>query len=122
MKFNAWLEARMKDRGLKREEVATACDVDVSAVGRWLRGERLPERAQVVALALLFKVSPVTILMKTDKEKLLETIEDVKRQQSNEELLAYAPEVAELLEVVQRLPPDKRAAIILLAKSVDEAR
>lgn len=122
MTFSEWLDSRMKDRGLRREEVAVACDVDVSAVGRWLRGERLPERAQVVALALLFKVSPVTILMKTDKDRLLETIEDVRRQQSNEELLAYAPEVVDLLEVLGRLPPDKKAAIILLAKSADEAR
>lgn len=120
MEFNDWLAAKKAALGLNNTQIAQACNVTPGAVGRWLRGERLPERAQVVELALLFRVSPVTILRMTDRTDLLKEEDIAKRQQSMAELLTYVPELAEFVEMLWKMPPAKRAALILLARSLPE--
>jgi plasmid maintenance system antidote protein VapI len=37
---NAWLKRFMKERGLTRPQIATACAVNLSAVDRWLAPPR----------------------------------------------------------------------------------
>ena len=118
MEFNDWLAAKKAEFRLSNKAIADACGVTPGAVGRWLRGERMPERAQVVALALLFRVSAVTILRMTDRAELLQEEDTTKRQQSMAELLTYVPELAEFVELLWKMPPERRAALILLARSM----
>ena len=117
MDFRDWLLVKMKEHKLSRKEIAEACKVDVSAVGRWVRGERLPERAHVARLSKLLKVSPAVIMLMTDKDDLEEEIENV-RDQSTAELIAYVPELADFVQLLRRMPPEERAALILLARSL----
>src|SRR5689334_37987 len=70
MNFNDWLARKKKDFKLTNKQIAAAVDVTPSAVGRWIKGERQPERTQVARLAILFKVSPVTILRMTEQRAL----------------------------------------------------
>ena len=117
MQFNDWLAGKKRERGLSNKAIAEAVGVTSSTVGRWLKGERVPGRAQVGGLALLFQVSPVTILRMIDKKALDEEVSQVERQQSLAELLAYVPELGDFVELMWRMTPERRAAIILLARS-----
>lgn len=117
--FSVWLGQKKGEFRLSNKKIADAVEVDQSAVARWLRADRLPERAQVVALATLFKVSPLRILWLTDRQALMDEIGIVERQQSMAELLAHVPELADDIELLLRLPPKRRAALILLAKSAE---
>jgi transcriptional regulator with XRE-family HTH domain len=117
--FDVWLTRKMAESGLTRKEIAEAVGVDTSAVGRWLRGDRLPERAQVVGLSLLFKVSPMAILWLTDRKALLEMAETT-QDQSRAEMLAAVPELADFIDLLWKMSPKRRAALMLLAQEGDE--
>ena len=118
MQFNDWLRAKKAEKKLSNAKIALACKVSGSAVGKWLKGERLPERAQVARLALLFGVSPTTIMRMTDRADLIEETNHVERQQSKAELLAYVPELGEMVDLMMGMNMEDRAAIILLVRSV----
>lgn len=118
MNFNDWLAGKKKELRLSNRKIATACDVSESAVGRWLRGERLPERRQVALLSKLFQVSPARILWMTDREALQEEIDNHMSQQDIASLLAHVPEAEEFYRIVAGLSVEKRAALILIARGL----
>lgn len=120
MNFNDWLQRKMDEQGVTPKKLAAACEVTTSAVSRWLTGERLPERRQVAFLSKFFGVSPSTILWMTDKEALQQEIENGMSQQEIAALLAHVPEVEEFYRILGSLPVDKRAALILIARSMAE--
>ena len=122
MKFNDWLASKKKEFKLSNRKIAEACEVSESAVGRWLRGERLPERKQVALLSKLFKVSPSRILWMTDKEALEEEIENGMSQQEIASLLAHVPEAEEFYRILTRLSVEKRAALIVIARGLQEGK
>lgn len=118
MQFADWLAAKKAEHKLSNRQIADFCEVSPSAVGKWLNTERLPERRQVAYLAKLFKVSPVTILWMTDREALQEEIENGGSQQDLAALLAHVPEAEEFYRILAKLPIDKRAALILIARAL----
>jgi transcriptional regulator with XRE-family HTH domain len=120
MNFNDWLAGKKKDRKLSNRMIANACEVSESAVGRWLRGERLPERRQVALLSKLFQVSPTRILWMTDREALEDEIENTMSQQDIASLLAHVPEAEEFYRIVTGLSVEKRAALIVIARGLRE--
>ena len=89
-----------------------------STPARWARGESLPTREHVAGLALLFKVSPTTILRMTDNAALQEETHNEEGQQAIAALLAHVPELGEFVQLIWKLPPEKRAALILIARSM----
>lgn len=120
MEFNDWLAGKKAAFHLSNKAIGDSVGVTPSAVSRWLDGKRLPERQHVGGLALLFRVSPVMILRMIDKKDLDEEVSQVERQQNMAELLAYVPELGEFVELLWRMAPEKRAALILLARSAAE--
>jgi len=118
MNFNDWLATKKKELKLSNRKIAKACEVSESAVGRWLRGERLPERRQVALLSKLFKVSPATILWMTDKEALEDEVKNHMSQEEIASLLAHVPEAEEFYRIVAGLSVDKRAALIVIARGL----
>lgn len=120
MNFNDWLATKKKEAKLSNRKIAAACEVSESAVGRWLRGERLPERRQVALLSKLFKVSPATILWMTDREALGEEIKNHMSQDEIISLLTHVPEAEEFYRIVAGLAVDKRAALIVIARGLQE--
>lgn len=118
MNFNDWLAAKKAEMKLSNRRIATACEVSESAVGRWLRGERLPERRQVALLSKLFRVSPARILWMTDREALQEEINNHMSQQDIASLLAHVPEAEEFYRIITGLSVEKRAALILIARGL----
>ena len=48
---NHALAARMKEKGFSEARLATAAGVDTKTVGRWVRGESLPQAANARAAA-----------------------------------------------------------------------
>lgn len=120
MNFNDWLAGKKKEAKLSNRVIASACDVSESAVGRWLRGERLPERRQVALLSKLFRVSPARILWMTDREALQEEIDNNMSQQDIASLLAHVPEAEEFYRIVAGLSVEKRAALIVIARGLKE--
>lgn len=120
MNFNDWLAGKKKDRKFSNRMIASACEVSESAVGRWLRGERLPERRQVALLSKLFQVSPTRILWMTDREALEDEVENTMSQQDIASLLAHVPEAEEFYRIVTGLSVEKRAALIVIARGLKE--
>lgn len=120
MNFNDWLAGKKADKKLSNRAIASACDVSESAVGRWLRGERLPERRQVALLSKLFQVSPARILWMTDREALQDEISNNMSQQDIASLLAHVPEAEEFYRIVAGLSVEKRAALIVIARGLRE--
>lgn len=118
MNFNDWLAAKKAEAKLSNRKIAAACEVSESAVGRWLRGERLPERRQVALLSKLFRVSPARILWMTDREALQEEISNGMSQQEIASLLAHVPEAEEFYRILTGLSVEKRAALILIARGL----
>jgi transcriptional regulator with XRE-family HTH domain len=118
--FNDWLAAKKKEYKLNNRAIASACDVSESAVGRWLRGERLPERRQVALLSKLFNVSPARILWMTDREALQDEINNTMSQQDIASLLAHVPEAEEFYRILTGLSVEKRAALIVIARGLKE--
>lgn len=118
MRFNDWLRDKKKEFNLSNQQIADACEVSASAVGRWMNGSRLPDRPQVAKLAMLFKVSPTTIMRMTDNGALQEEVVNTARQQSKAELLAYVPEIGEFGDLLMQMSVEDRAAFILLARSL----
>jgi transcriptional regulator with XRE-family HTH domain len=118
MNFNDWLNGKKHELGLRNQDIAAACEVSISAVNRWLRGERLPERRQVALLSKLFRVSPATIIRMTDKEALLEEIANSTSQQELASLLAHVPEIEEFYRIITGLPVEERAALIVIARGL----
>lgn len=122
--FDSWLEIMMDNyrhpdgtRGLTREQVAEAVEVDQVTVTRWLGGKRKPERRQVARLALLFRVNPDTILRLTDPDVLKEAVAEID-QHGVSAVLSTVPELRDFLEDVAKLPAERRAALILLARAL----
>lgn len=118
MNFNDWLAGKKAEARLSNRAIANACEVSESAVGRWLRGERLPERRQVALLSRFFKVSPARILWMTDREALQEEIENGMSQQDIASLLAHVPEAEEFYRIITGLSVEKRAALIVIARGL----
>lgn len=118
MNFNDWLAGKKAEFKLSNKKIAQACEVTDSAVGRWLRGERLPERRQVALLAKLFRVSPTRILWMTDREALQDEIENGMSQQDIMSLLAHVPEAEEFYRILTGLSVEKRAALIVIARGL----
>jgi transcriptional regulator with XRE-family HTH domain len=118
MNFNDWLAAKKKELKISNRKIAQACEVSESAVGRWLRGERLPERRQVALLSKLFQVSPARILWMTDREALQEEMGNSMSQQDIASLLAHVPEAEEFYRILTGLSVEKRAALILIARGL----
>lgn len=118
MNFNDWLAAKKKELKINNRKIAQACEVSESAVGRWLRGERLPERRQVALLSKLFQVSPARILWMTDREALQEEMGNSMSQQDIASLLAHVPEAEEFYRILTGLSVEKRAALILIARGL----
>ena len=118
MQFADWLATKKAERKLSNKQIANACEVSPSAVGKWINTGRLPERRQVAHLSKLFRVSPVTILWMTDREALLEEITNGTSQQDLASLLAHVPEAEEFYRILATLPVDKRAALILIARAM----
>lgn len=114
--FNNWLDGKMREKGWADKDAAKALEVDVSTIGRWLKGERLPERKQVARICNVFKVSPVMILRWTDPDVLLAETEEQQRQDITMDALAHIPDVAEAIAALSRMTPEKRAAMLLLLK------
>lgn len=56
--FGEWLEDELAQRGLGRRDLAQALDVDVSAVGFWVRGETRPVAKHCDAIARLLHLDP----------------------------------------------------------------
>ena len=118
MNFNDWLAGKKAEMKLSNKRIAEACEVSPSAVGRWLRGERLPERRQVALLAKLFHVSPSRILWMTDREALQDEINNNMSQQELVSLLTHVPEAEEFYRILTGLSVEKRAALILIARGL----
>ncbi len=117
--FDVWLARKKKEHKLTNKEIAAACEVHPTAVGRWLKGERLPERAQVVSLSLLFKVSPMSILWMTDRKQLQE-LTATTATQSKAEILESAPELSDHIDRLWKMTPRRRAAFMDLARGDEE--
>jgi len=98
--------------------VGRAVGVSRSTAARWTRGESLPERSHVVKLSKLFNVSPAVILRMTDNEALEEEIANGGSQEELASLLAHVPELGDFVRGIWKLPPEKRAALILLVRSL----
>jgi transcriptional regulator with XRE-family HTH domain len=118
--FNTWLQGKMKVRGWEDKDAAKALEVDVSTIGRWLKGASLPERKQVARICDVFKVSPVMILRWTDPEILLQETKEAERQNNRAAILAQIPEVADAVDALQRMTPERRAAMLMLLKGSEE--
>ncbi len=114
--FNTWLDAKMKDRGWEDKDAAKALEVDVSTIGRWLKGSSLPERKQVARICHVFSVSPVMILRWTDPEILLKETKKAARQNNRADILAQIPDVADAVDALMRMSPEQRAAMLLVLK------
>jgi transcriptional regulator with XRE-family HTH domain len=118
--FNTWLEGKMRDLVWTDKDAAKALDVDVSTIGRWLKGTRMPERKQVARICDVFKVSPVMILRWTDPEILLKETQEAERQNNRADILAQIPAVAEAVDALQRMTPERRAAMLMLLRGSEE--
>lgn len=115
--FNDWLDGKMRARGWADKDAAKALEVDVSTIGRWLKGASLPERRQIAKICDVFKVSPMTILRMTDPDVLLAETEKAARQDNREAILAQIPDVAEAVDALLRMPPERRAAMLMLLRA-----
>lgn len=118
--FNNWLEGKMKDRGWEDKDAAKALDVDVSTIGRWVKGASLPERKQVAKICDVFQVSPVMILRWTDPDILLTETKKAERQDNRVAILAQIPDVADAVDALQRMTPERRAAMLILLRGSEE--
>jgi len=114
--FDNWLAGKMRVRGWADKDAAKALEVDVSTIGRWLKGASLPERRQVAKLCDVFKVSPITILRMTDPDVLLAETEKAVRQDSRAAILAQIPDVADAVDALVRMSPERRAAMLMLLR------
>jgi len=114
--FDNWLAGKMRVRGWADKDAAQALEVDVSTIGRWLKGASLPERRQVAKLCDVFKVSPITILRMTDPDVLLAETEKAARQDSRAAILAQIPDVADAVDALVRMSPERRAAMLMLLR------
>ncbi len=103
-----------------KEATAAALEVDVSTIGRWLKGVSLPERRQVAKICDVFQVSPVMILRWTDPEILLAETAKEARQNNRADILAQIPDVQEAVDALQRMTPERRAAMLMLLKGTEE--
>lgn len=118
--FNNWFEGKMRDRGWADKDAARALEVDVSTVGRWLKGSALPERKQIARICKEFGVSPVTILRLTDPDVLIDETLKAERQDSRAAILAQIPDVAEAVDALQKMTPERRAAMLMLLRGSEE--
>ena len=116
MHFDDWLKAKKENLGLTNADIAHELRVAESTVGKWVNGTSLPERAQVIGLSRLFRVSPTTILRMTDNGALLDEVRNGESQELAQ-LLASVPELQQFYALLAALPPEKRAALILLARA-----
>lgn len=118
--FDVWLRRKMAGftpKALTPVEVAKAVDVSEGTVSRWLNEGRIPERKQVAALSILFGVSPSDILKVTDPDEFKVTLKKIEGRQPDEiDVLAQVPELRALMGDLARLSPEKRAAIVMLAR------
>jgi len=115
--FDVWLRRKMGDAGLSPAQVAKAVHVAEGTVSRWLHEGRIPERKQVAALSVMFNVSPSTILRVTDPAEFKAALTLVEARQPDEiDVLAQVPELRELMGDLAKLSPEKRAAIVMLAR------
>lgn len=113
--LDIWLKRRMAEYngvGIEPKEVAAAVDVHPATVGRWLDGTSIPERLQVLKLAILFKVSIATIMRQTDPDEFarLAGIEEARR--------GVEPDALEegVIRLLRALPADERAAWLMLLR------
>jgi plasmid maintenance system antidote protein VapI len=118
--FNTWFEGKLRGRHWDNKNAASALEVDVSTIGRWIDGSSVPERKQIARICKVFQASPLMILRWTDPEILLEEISAVERQDNTIDILAQVTEVAEAIEALQRMPPKRRAAMLLLLRGSEE--
>lgn len=118
--FDVWLRRKMADfkpEPLTPAQVAKAVDVTEGTVSRWLNEGRKPERKQVAALSVLFGVTPAVILKTTDPEEFTQTLKLVEARQPDEiDVLAQVPELRELMRDIANMSPERRAAIVMLAR------
>lgn len=118
--FDVWLRRKMGDAQLSQAQVAKAVDVNEGTVSRWLNEGYLPERKQVASLSILFHVSPVDILRVTDPQEFTQTVKEIEGRQPDEiDVLAQEPEIRKLMGDLARLTPEKRAALVMLARDPD---
>ena len=122
--FDVWLRRKMtnfKLGPLTPAQLAKEIDVSEGTVSRWLNEGRKPERQQVASLCIFFQVSPVDILKVTDPEEFKQTLKVVGERQPDEiDVLAQVPEIRELMGDLARLSPEKRAAIVMLARDSEK--
>lgn len=118
MTFGDWLTKRMSDPKIDDADLALDVGVSGSTVGRWRKGEMLPDRVSVARLALRFKVSPTTIMRMTDDAALLDEVPNEEGQQAFAALLAHVPDLGDFVRVLWKLPSDRRAALMLIARSM----
>ena len=117
--LDRWLARHMDDAHLNDSEVAAAIGSDATTVSRWRRGIKLPERQFIIALARLFKVSPLTILQMTDPNEVEALARDPARQQELVDLLADLPEMGEIAARLAKMTPEKRAAWLLVLRNAE---
>jgi hypothetical protein len=129
--FDTWLQEWMathrKPDGKKWEavDIAKALDLREGTVSRWLNGKRKPSRTQVARLSVFCQVSPMTILRITDPEEFAGTVQEALHQHNEAEIaddisevLAQVPELRKYLGNLARMTPEKRAAIMMLARAM----
>lgn len=124
--FDVWLRRKMGSftpEPLTPAQVAKAVSVNEGTVSRWLNEGRIPERKQVAALSVLFRVSPADILKVTDPAEFVETVKKVEARQPDEmDVLAQVPEVRALMEEFAKLSPKRRAALMMLAQDSERLK
>jgi transcriptional regulator with XRE-family HTH domain len=79
--FQAWLNEELRERGWSGEELARRINVTGSAIGRWRRGEAMPRREHVPALARELGLR--------EEQVMRLTMGDTERQRRDDEIAAY---------------------------------
>lgn len=121
--FDVWLRRKMAEFSFTPAQVAKSVDVSEGTVSRWLNEGRKPERKQVAALSILFGVSPADILKVTDPEEFVQTVKAIEGRQPDEiDVLAQVPELRGLMKDLAEMTPERRAAIVMLARESKEIR
>jgi len=119
--FSDLLRKHRESAGKPLREVAEKLQVDISLVSKWERGERKPDRKQVVALAKYLKTDPDALVVAWLRDKVVYEVQNdelaLKAMQAAEAQLAYNPlgkatmarTIERLKELLKEQPLVKRA-------------
>ena len=91
--FGEIIKKLREEQGLVLRQVAAALEVDQAIVSKFEKGERKPNREQVVAFAKFFNVNPDGLLIAWLSDKVVYELEDedvaLKALQMAEEKVKY---------------------------------